>query len=57
MRKFDIIICNVLKMKGCRNAPGSLAMSVCLVPVNVTIVESNYVCVLGGGMRHMCVHL
>jgi len=31
-------------------------MSVCLVPVNVTNVESSCVCVLGGEMRHMCVH-
>jgi len=45
-------------MKGCRNSPVGFAMSVCLVPVNVTTVECNYVCVcvLNGGMRHMCVH-
>ena len=45
MIKFYIIFCSVLKMKGYRNAPAGLAMSVCLVPVNVTNVESNYVCV------------
>jgi len=58
MRIFDIIVCSVLKMKGCRNSPVGFAMSVCLVPVNVTTVECNYVCVcvLNGGMRHMCVH-
>ena len=50
MRKFDIIVCSVLKMKGYRNEPLSFAMSVCLMPVNVTTVESNYVCVC------VCVH-
>ena len=45
MRTFDIIVCSVLKMEGCRNAPVSFAMSVCLVSVNVTTVECNYVCV------------
>ena len=45
MRIFDIIVCSVLKMKGCRNSPVGFAMSVCLVPVNVTIVECNYMCV------------
>jgi len=60
-------------MTGCRNAPAGFAMSVCLGPVNVTTVEYNYVClcvcvclclcvcgcvgVLGGGIRHICVHL
>jgi hypothetical protein len=45
MRIFDTIFCSVLKMKGCRNAPAGFAMSVCLVPVNVTTVECNCVCV------------
>jgi len=45
MRKFDIIVCSVLKMKGCRKEPAGFAMSVCLVPVNVTTVECNCVCV------------
>jgi hypothetical protein len=47
----------VLKIKACRNVPVSFAMSVCLVPVNVTTVECNYVCVcvLGGGYVS-CVH-
>ena len=45
MRKFDIIVCSVLKMKCCRKEPAGFAMSVCLVPVNVTTVECNYVCV------------
>jgi hypothetical protein len=35
----------VLQMKGCRNAGAGFAMSVCLVPLNVTIVECNCVCV------------
>jgi len=47
-------------MKGCRNAPAGFAMSVRLVPVNVTTVERSSVCVcmcvLGGGMRHVCVY-
>jgi len=45
-------------MKGCRNATAGFAISVCLVPVNVTTVECNYVCVfvLGGGMHHVCMH-
>jgi len=45
MRKFDIILCSVLKMKGYRNAPVSFVMSVCLVPVNVATVECSCVCV------------
>jgi len=32
-------------MKGCRNAPAGFAMSECQMPINVTNVESNYVCV------------
>jgi hypothetical protein len=42
MRKFDIIVCSVLKMKGCRNAPAVFAMSACLVPVIVTAVKFKY---------------
>ena len=58
MKKFGIIVCSVLIMKGCRNAPAGFAMYVCLVPVNVTTVELNCVCVcvLGGGMHNVCVH-
>jgi hypothetical protein len=68
MGKFDTVVCNVLKMKGCRNEPAGSAMSVSLVPVNVTTVECNCVCVclcvcvcvcvcvLGGGIRHVCLH-
>jgi len=45
MIKFYIIFCSVLKMKGYRNAPASFAMSVFLVPVNVTTVECSHVSV------------
>ena len=37
--KFDMIICSLLKIKGCRNAPVSFAMSVCLVPVHLRNVN------------------
>jgi len=55
MRKFDIIACSVLKMTGCRNAPAGFAMSVCLGPVNVINVESNYVCVCVRARVRACV--
>ena len=45
MRKSVITVCSVLQMKSCRNAGAGFAISVCLVPVNVTNVEYNCVCV------------
>jgi len=41
-------------MKHCRNAPACFAMSVCLVPVNVTNVECNYACVYVGWENASC---
>jgi hypothetical protein len=59
MRKFDIIVCSVLKMKGCTNAPACFAMFVCLVPVNVQLLNAIMcvcvcVCVCVGGGCIMC---
>jgi hypothetical protein len=45
----------MLKMKGCRNAPAGFATSVCLVPVNVTNVECNYVCVCVCVYVYLCI--
>jgi hypothetical protein len=35
MRKFDIMVCSVLKMKSCGDAPVNFGMSVSLVPLNL----------------------
>jgi len=46
----------VLKTKGCRNVPAGFAMYVVsLVPVNVTNIEFNYVCVCVGWGNASCV--
>jgi hypothetical protein len=51
MRKFDIIVCSLLKMKCCGNAPVSFTMSVSLVSVN--LISYMELCVLASAL---CVH-